>query len=66
MIEILKAAIQRGASDIHIKSGDHVRARIVGSLVPITDQRLSNDQVKALAIKISLRLAAAFLDAARA
>ena len=52
MIEILKAAIQRGASDIHIKSGDHVRARIVGSLVPITDQRLSNDQVKALAIKM--------------
>ena len=31
MIEILKAAIQRGASDIHIKAGDNVRARILGS-----------------------------------
>ena len=36
MIEILKAAIQRGASDIHIKAGDNVRARIVGNLVPVT------------------------------
>jgi twitching motility protein PilT len=52
MIEILKAAIQRGASDIHIKSGDHVCARVLGSLVPITEQRISNDQVKALAIKL--------------
>ena len=52
MIEILKAAIQRGASDIHIKAGDNVRARIVGNLVPVTEQRLSNDQVKALAIKL--------------
>ena len=52
MIEILKAAIQRGASDIHIKAGDNVRARIVGSLVPVTEQRLSNDQVRALAIKL--------------
>ena len=52
MIEILKAAIQRGASDIHIKAGDNVRARIFGSLEPVTEQRLSNDQVKALAIKL--------------
>ena len=28
MIEIFKAAIERGASDIHIKAGDNVRARI--------------------------------------
>jgi hypothetical protein len=30
MIEIFKAAIQRGASDIHIKAGDFIRARISG------------------------------------
>ncbi|CAN5620162.1 type IV pilus twitching motility protein PilT [soil metagenome] len=45
MIEIFKAAIQRGASDIHIKAGDYIRARITGELVPLTQQRLSPDQV---------------------
>src|SRR5687768_12050678 len=45
MIEIFKAAIQRGASDIHIKAGDYIRARIEGELVPLTQQRLSPEQV---------------------
>jgi len=52
IVEIFKAAIERGASDIHIKSGDNVRARIHGSLVPITQQKLSGDQVRALAQKL--------------
>ena len=52
MIEIFKAAIERGCSDIHIKAGDNVRARIHGSLVPVTQQKLSGDQVKALAQKL--------------
>ena len=52
MIDILKAAIERGASDIHIKAGDNVRARINGSLVPVTQQKLSNEQVKGLAAKL--------------
>ncbi|MEX0907090.1 MAG: type IV pilus twitching motility protein PilT [Gemmatimonadota bacterium] len=45
MIEIFKAAVQRGASDIHIKAGDYIRARITGELVPLTQQRLSPEQV---------------------
>jgi hypothetical protein len=44
MIEIFKAAIQRGASDIHIKTGDFIRARITGDLVPLTQQRLSRSR----------------------
>jgi twitching motility protein PilT len=52
MIEIFKAAIERGCSDIHIKAGDNVRARIHGSLVAVTQQKLSGDQVKALAQKL--------------
>jgi twitching motility protein PilT len=52
MIEIFKAAIERGCSDIHIKAGDNVRARIHGSLIPVTQQKLSGDQVKALAQKL--------------
>ncbi len=45
MIEIFKAAVQRGASDIHMKVGDFVRARVHGELVPLTQQRLSVEQV---------------------
>ena len=49
MIEIFKSAVQQGASDIHIKGGDVVRARIKGELVPITKQRLAPEQARALA-----------------
>jgi twitching motility protein PilT len=52
MIEIFKAAIQRGASDIHIKAGDFIRARITGELVPLTQQRLSPEQVNAICMQL--------------
>ena len=52
MIEIFKAAVQRGASDIHIKSGDFVRARINGRLQALSQQKLSQDQVRQLALKL--------------
>lgn len=52
MIDIFKAAIQRGASDIHIKSGDQVRARLNGRLVALSQQKLSTDQVRSLALKL--------------
>ena len=45
MIEMFKAAVERGASDIHIKSGDVVRARLHGRLVPVTQQRLSHESL---------------------
>jgi twitching motility protein PilT len=52
MIEIFKAAIQRGASDIHIKSGDYIRARIDGELAPLTQQRLSPEQVAQICLQL--------------
>jgi len=52
MIELFKAAIERGASDIHVKSGDVVRIRLHGRLIPLTQQKLSHEQVKQLAIKL--------------
>lgn len=52
MVEVFKAAIEKGASDIHIKAGDVVRARIHGRLVAMTQQRLSNDQVRKLAARL--------------
>ncbi|HSG08398.1 MAG TPA: PilT/PilU family type 4a pilus ATPase [Longimicrobiales bacterium] len=52
MQELFKAAIERGASDIHIKAGDVIRARVHGDLVPLTQQRLTADQVKGIALKL--------------
>src|SRR5213593_4305814 len=51
MNQIIKAAVDRGASDLHIKSGDAFRARIHGKLVPLTKQialhLISNEEDKA-------------------
>jgi twitching motility protein PilT len=49
---IIKAAVDRGASDLHIKAGDLFRARIDGKLVPLTKQRLTPDQTRAVAVKL--------------
>ena len=52
MEKIIKAAVDRGASDIHIKAGDVFRARIDGKLVPLTKQALTPAQTKEIALKI--------------
>jgi len=52
MEKIIKAAVDRGASDLHIKAGDVFRARIDGKLVPLTKQRLTPEQTKAIALRL--------------
>jgi len=52
MNEMFKKAIANGASDIHIKAGDFVRARVDGELVALTEQKISHAQVRALALKL--------------
>src|SRR5688572_6655983 len=52
METILKAAVERGASDVHIKAGDVFRARIDGKLQPLTKQRLTPEQTKAIVLKL--------------
>ena len=52
MEKIIKAAVARGASDLLIKAGDVFRARIDGKLVPLTKQRLTPDQTRAIALKL--------------
>lgn len=47
---IIKAAVERGASDVHIKAGDVVRARIDGRLVVLTKQALTADQTRAISL----------------
>ncbi|MFO0094752.1 MAG: hypothetical protein ACK54K_10655, partial [Gemmatimonadaceae bacterium] len=49
---IIKAASERGASDVHIKSGEAVRARIDGRLVALTKQALSAEQTRSIALHL--------------
>jgi twitching motility protein PilT len=51
MEKIIKAAVDRGASDLHIKAGDVFRARIDGKLVPLTKQALTPEQTRSIAMK---------------
>jgi Tfp pilus assembly pilus retraction ATPase PilT len=49
LARVLKAAVLRGASDVHVKAGDGFRARVEGELIPLTKQRLTPQQTRALA-----------------
>jgi len=52
MEAVIRAAVERGASDIHVKGGDFVRARVTGRLVPLTKQKLPPDQARAFALMV--------------
>jgi twitching motility protein PilT len=52
MERIIKAAVDRGASDLHIKAGDVFRARIHGRLVPLTKQALTPEQTRTIALHL--------------
>ena len=52
MQELFKAAVERGASDIHIKAGDYIRARVHGDLQALTQQKLTVEQVKNIALQL--------------
>jgi len=52
MEKIIKAAVERGASDLHIKAGDVFRARIDGKLVAMTKQALTPDQTRSIALRL--------------
>src|SRR6476646_3798530 len=52
MEKIIKAAVDRGASDLHIKAGDVFRARINGKLVPLTKQKLTPEQTRTIALHL--------------
>jgi len=52
MEKIIKAAVDRGASDLHIKAGDVFRARINGELVALTKQALTPEQTRTIALHL--------------
>lgn len=48
MKSLLQMVVERGASDLHIKAGARPMLRIDGTLVPVTDERMQDEQVRAL------------------
>ncbi|GJG84995.1 twitching motility protein PilT [Gemmatimonadetes bacterium T265] len=52
MDAILRAAVERGASDLHVKAGDVLRARVDGRLVPLTRQPLTAEQTRSIAQRL--------------
>src|SRR2546429_4538576 len=54
--QIIKAAIDRGASDLHIKAGDVFRARIDGKLVALTKHRLTPERSEEHTSELQSRL----------
>ena len=52
MMNLIVDAVRRGASDLHIKTGDVIRARINGVLQPLSQDRLTPQQVQAVAAKM--------------
>jgi hypothetical protein len=58
--DLLKAAVERGASDLHLKVGSLPMARIHGNLVPVTDERRLDheglvEMVSTVSISMTLR-----------
>ena len=52
MNQIIKAGVDKGASDLHIKAGDAFRARVHGKLIALTKQALTSDQTKQIAVHL--------------
>jgi len=49
---LIKAAVDRGASVIHIKSGDVLRARIEGKVVKLSNQVFTEDEARKIALRL--------------
>src|SRR5687768_60668 len=49
---LVERAIERGATDIHVRAGDVVQARIDGVLVALDTPTLSPDDTRALAARV--------------
>ena len=51
--EILRLAVSRGASDLHIKTGDVIRARIDGTLTRLAEQPVALAEVREIAVRVA-------------
>ena len=46
--ELLKVAVERGASDLHLKAGSYPMMRVRGDLVPLSQERLTHEDMTAI------------------
>src|SRR6185295_17169796 len=49
---LVEGAVKRGATDIHVRAGDVVQARVDGDLVAFDTPVLSPDDTRALAVRV--------------
>lgn len=49
---LLEEAVRRGATDIHVRAGDVVQARLDGALVPLETPTLTPADTRALAVRV--------------
>jgi twitching motility protein PilT len=52
MHELLRLVVERRGSDLHIKAGNRPMLRVDGTLTPVSDEPLSDDQVRGLIAEI--------------
>jgi twitching motility protein PilT len=51
--DLLRVAVAKGASDLHIKVGAYPMARVSGLLIPVSEEkRLTNDDTLAMGAKM--------------
>ena len=50
--DLLKTAVEQGASDLHLKVGNYPMIRVGGRLEPAIDHRVTNDEMQAFAAKV--------------
>jgi len=46
--DLLKVAVERGASDLHLKAGSYPMMRVRGDLTPLSQERLDHDDMMAI------------------
>ena len=50
--DLLKIAVERGASDLHLKAGSYPMIRLRGELTPLSQERLDHDDMTAVAAAV--------------
>ena len=50
--DLLKIAVERGASDLHLKAGSYPMIRVRGDLTPLSQERLSHEDMVAMSTTV--------------
>ena len=50
--DLLKIAVERGASDLHLKAGSYPMIRVRGGLTPLSQERLTHEDMVAMSTAV--------------